>query len=103
MKEANLEKGGTVWYVRRDRTEWDEAFRPTFGAPKTGTNFGSASPLVTTCSTSMEHKIITSQSPSSSLFPSEGIFAPSPFHLVPSRPVPFRSVPSHPVCIPNDT
>ncbi|RXI05333.1 hypothetical protein DVH24_006590 [Malus domestica] len=26
----------TVWYVGRDGTEWDEAFRHTFGAPKTG-------------------------------------------------------------------
>ncbi|CAN6698049.1 unnamed protein product [Malus baccata var. baccata] len=26
----------TVWYVGRDGTEWDEAFRPTFGAPKIG-------------------------------------------------------------------
>ncbi|RXH83883.1 hypothetical protein DVH24_013128 [Malus domestica] len=44
----------------------------------------------TTRSTFVEHKIITSPSPSSSsLFPSEGIFAPSPF-----CPVPFRSVPA---------
>ncbi|RXH90456.1 hypothetical protein DVH24_035220 [Malus domestica] len=49
----------------------------------------------TTCSTSVEHKIITSLSlSSSSLFPSEGIFAPSSFHLVLSRPIPFRPVPS---------
>ncbi|RXH82944.1 hypothetical protein DVH24_003442 [Malus domestica] len=56
-------------------------------------NFRSASPPGTTCSTSVEHKIITSLSPSSSsLFPSEGIFAPSPFRLVLSRPIPFRPV-----------
>ncbi|KAM1626924.1 hypothetical protein ACFX13_015631 [Malus domestica] len=48
----------------------------------------------TTCSTFVEHKIITSSSPSSSsLFPSEGIFAPSQFCPVLSRPVPSRSVP----------
>ncbi|RXH67711.1 hypothetical protein DVH24_027858, partial [Malus domestica] len=67
-------------------------------------NFRSALPPETTCSTSppgttrstsVEHKIITSPSPSSSsLFPSEGIFAHSPFYPVMSRPVPFRFVSS---------
>ncbi|RXI01627.1 hypothetical protein DVH24_014976 [Malus domestica] len=53
-------------------------------------NFRSASPPETIRSTSVEHKIIISPSPSSSsLFPSEGIFAPSPFHPVIFRPVPF--------------
>ncbi|RXH77953.1 hypothetical protein DVH24_039924, partial [Malus domestica] len=67
-------------------------------------NFRSASPPRTTRSTSVEHKIITSLSPSSSsLFPSEGIFAPSSFRPVLSRPIPFRSIPSRFVCIPNDT
>ncbi|KAB2605946.1 hypothetical protein D8674_005663 [Pyrus ussuriensis x Pyrus communis] len=72
-------------------------------------NFRSTSPLGRTRSTSVEHKIITSSSPSSStLFLSEGIFAPAPFCSVLSRPVlsspvPSRSVPSRPVCIPNDT
>ncbi|KAM1703600.1 hypothetical protein ACFX2K_026147 [Malus domestica] len=49
-------------------------------------NFRSVSPpLGMTRSTSMKHKIITSPSPSSSfLFPSEDIFAPSPFRPVPS-------------------
>ncbi|CAN6700537.1 unnamed protein product [Malus baccata var. baccata] len=67
-------------------------------------NFHSTSSPGTTCSTSMEHKIITSPSPSSSsLFPSEGIFAPSLFHPVLSRPIPSHSVMSRLVCIPNDT
>ncbi|RXH85260.1 hypothetical protein DVH24_042028 [Malus domestica] len=58
-------------------------------------NFYSASPPRTTHSTFVEHKIITSPSPSSSsLFPSESIFAHSPLCPVLSRPVSFRSVPS---------
>ncbi|RXH70258.1 hypothetical protein DVH24_007514 [Malus domestica] len=67
-------------------------------------NFRSSSPPGTTRSTYVEHKIITFPSPSSSsLFPSEGIFTPSPFRLVLSRPVPSHSVLSRPVYIPNDT
>ncbi|RXH87633.1 hypothetical protein DVH24_034533 [Malus domestica] len=48
-------------------------------------NFRSVSSSGTTLSTYVEHKIITSPSPSSSsFFPSKGISAPSPF-----RPVPY--------------
>ncbi|RXH77400.1 hypothetical protein DVH24_023674 [Malus domestica] len=89
------ETESTVWYVGQDGKEWDGVFRSTFGAPKTdgtrcftGRIFGDFSFRLTpgtTCSTSVEHKIRTSPSPSSSsLFPSEGIFAPSPFRSIPS-------------------
>ena len=35
-------RSGTVWYVGRDGTQWDEAFRPTFGVPK---NRGTGCPM----------------------------------------------------------
>ncbi|RXI01065.1 hypothetical protein DVH24_001299 [Malus domestica] len=58
-------------------------------------NFRSASPSGTTRSTFVEHKIITSPSPSSSsLFPSDDIFAPSLFHPVLFYPVLSHSVSS---------
>ncbi|RXH72801.1 hypothetical protein DVH24_012485 [Malus domestica] len=83
----------------RYRLVRDETFCPTFVSSKTGGTRYSTGRILgefsfrltpgTTLSTSVEHKIITSPSPSSSsLFPSEGIFAPCP---------------SCPVCIPNDT
>ncbi|RXH84157.1 hypothetical protein DVH24_027056 [Malus domestica] len=93
---------GTVWYV--DGTERSEMRRsvPRLVCLKRvehavpldefWVNFRSASSPGTTRSTSVEHKIITSPSPSSfSLFPSEGIFALFP---VQSRPIRFRSVSS---------
>ncbi|RXI01862.1 hypothetical protein DVH24_015211 [Malus domestica] len=83
--------------------KWDAAFRSMFGAPKTGGTrcsteriLGEFSFCLTPWNDSfhMKHKIITSPSPSSSsLFPSEGIFAPSPFRPVLSCPIPFHPIP----------
>ena len=60
---------GCVWYVGRDGTERDEAFRPAFGAPKMGGTRCSTGqilgvfashlpPLERVRSTFVEHKII---------------------------------------------
>jgi len=60
---------GCVWYVGRDGTERDEAFRPAFGTPKmggTGCSTGQIlgvfashlPPLERVCSTSVEHTVL---------------------------------------------
>ncbi|RXH67558.1 hypothetical protein DVH24_027705 [Malus domestica] len=75
---------GCVWYVGRDGTERNEAFRPAFGALKMGG---------TGCSTGQILGVFAFH-----LSPLERTNIPHVFFknytFVPSRPVPFRSVPS---------
>ncbi|RXH75224.1 hypothetical protein DVH24_029945 [Malus domestica] len=95
-----------VWYVGRDGTERDEAFRPAFGAPKMGG---------TGCSTGQILSVFAFHLPPWNgfvprlwnamfyhfktniphVFFKNYTFVPS--RLVPFRPVPFRPVPSHSV------
>ncbi|RXH94580.1 hypothetical protein DVH24_024264 [Malus domestica] len=92
---------GCVWYVGRDGTERDEAFRPAFGAPKMGG---------TGCSTGQILSVFEFHLPPwngfvprlwNAMFYHFKTNIPHVFFknytFVPSRPVPFRPVPSRPV------
>ncbi|KAM2143280.1 hypothetical protein ACFX1R_047099 [Malus domestica] len=89
---------GCVWYVGRDGTERDEAFRPAFGAPKMGG---------TGCSTGQILSVFSFHLPPWNGFVPRlwnamfyhfetnipHVFFFKNYTFVPSRPVPFRSVP----------
>ncbi|RXH80202.1 hypothetical protein DVH24_041349 [Malus domestica] len=101
----------TVWYVGWDGAEWDEAFCPTFGAPKTGGMRCSTGRILSEFSFRL-----TSWNDSFHIHGTQNYnFSVSFFFLlvsiqghlcslsVPSRLVPSHSIMSRPVCIPNDT
>ncbi|RXH69307.1 hypothetical protein DVH24_037091 [Malus domestica] len=77
---------GCVWYVGRDGTERDEAFRPAFGAPKMGG---------TGCSTGQILGVFASHLP-----PWNG-FVPHKYTPCLFQKLHLYSVPSRPVCVPN--
>ncbi|CAN6707271.1 unnamed protein product [Malus baccata var. baccata] len=100
-----------VWYVGWDGTEWDEEFRPTFGAPKTGGMrcstrriLGEFSFRLTPWNNSFHIRGTQNYNLSVFFF---FLLVSIQRHIcslsVPSRHVPSHSFSSRPVCIPNDT
>ncbi|CAN6679170.1 unnamed protein product [Malus baccata var. baccata] len=101
----------TVWYVKRDGTEWDEVLCPTFGAPKMGGTSCSTGRILgefSFCLTPWNDSFYISGIQNYNLYvffffllvSIKGYFCSV---SVPSRSVPSRFVPSRPICIPNDT
>ncbi|RXH89840.1 hypothetical protein DVH24_032197 [Malus domestica] len=104
-----------VWYVGRDGTERDEAFRPAFGAPKMGGTGCSTGQILsvfafhlppgtglfhvcgTQCFTILRQIYPMSFSKITQIYPMSFSKITPSFRPVPSRPVPFRPVPFRPV------
>ncbi|CAN6702911.1 unnamed protein product [Malus baccata var. baccata] len=101
----------SVWYVGCDGTEWDEAFRLTFGAPKTGETrcfTGRILGEFSLCLTPWNDSFHICGTQNYNLFVSFFFLLVSTrghpcFLFVPSRPVSFSFISSYLVCIPNDT